>query len=135
MTGESATQEPGQLTALRYRRVEERTRWSVSHILPSAFSFLHPPDPPAIESADGGAFGIVKSSSTPVSTVAIVISPGRGTGVRLGFSIAQFKAIFAPSCSGVCQESYGRVGGVEWRCVDVEAGGRSGAQSKHRGGC
>lgn len=36
---------------------------------------------------------MVRSSSTPASTVVIVISPGSGTAVRFGVSIAQFNAI------------------------------------------
>lgn len=61
---------------------------------PSPFSFLAPPDPPAVaELFVGGVFGIVSVTSAPESTLVIVISLGRGIGERFGFSIVQLRAI------------------------------------------
>jgi len=75
----------------------------VSHILPVPFSFCEPVDGPALgvledpTAGAGGSFGMTICSSTPESTVEMVISPGSGTGVRLGLSIAQFSAILTYS--------------------------------------
>jgi len=71
------------------------TLLSVTNAFPEDFSFLDPPEPPAGEGPDGGASGIVNETSTPESTVEIIISFGRGTGERLRLSIAQFNAIVA----------------------------------------
>jgi hypothetical protein len=70
------------------------TRWSVSQTFPKDLSLLTPPDPPARSpSPDGGASGIIRDSSTPESTVVILISSGNGTGERLGVSMVQLRAI------------------------------------------
>ena len=71
----------------------DHTRWSVSQIFPIAFKLFIPPKPPADEEMDGGTSGIVRVKSTPESTVVIVISFLRGTGERLGLSIAQLSDI------------------------------------------
>jgi hypothetical protein len=69
----------------------------VSQIFPSALSFLLPPDPPADEVLVGGASGMPRETSTPESTVVIVISFGRGIGERLEFSIVQLSAMIVVS--------------------------------------
>jgi len=68
------------------------TRWSVSHTLPVLFSFLVPPEPPEVVDPDGGASGMARLSSAP-SISLIIISKGRGTGIRPSSIIVQLRAI------------------------------------------
>jgi hypothetical protein len=65
----------------------------VSHTLPIAFDFLLPPDPPAEAAPDGGTFGTLNETSTPASTVVIVISLGNGMGERSWPSMVQLSAM------------------------------------------
>ena len=57
--------------------------------MPVSFNLFAPPEPPADEEFDGGISGMVRDRSTPESIAVTVISFWRGTGERLGLSIAQ----------------------------------------------
>ncbi len=48
---------------------------------------------------------MVRERSAPESTVIIVISFGRGTGVRLGLSIVQLRAIVIGGVGGTRREA------------------------------
>ena len=74
----------------RLKQLDARTRWSVSHILPTSLYFFVPPDPPEVEDPEGGASGTASESSTPESIVRMISSSGRGIGDRSGLSMAQF---------------------------------------------
>jgi hypothetical protein len=78
--------------------------------LPVSFNLLAPPEPPPEEELDGGTSGMIRVRSTPESIVVTVISFRRGTGERLGLSIAQLSDMAIMVVVVVEEKEDGRTG-------------------------